>query len=136
MTRWRVFVVVQTSRRLPEAVLTGCIPVFFGPPFHTVPLADQLDYRSFAIFFNFTQPSSWNEGLPVRWTLDMSERAVAPVNSEFWVPDLPNILDFTINVPNAMVRSSSDALVGWPVRMITCNVDTASVYHNHNCPAA
>lgn len=30
---------VQSSRRLSEAVLSGCIPVFFGPPFHTLPLA-------------------------------------------------------------------------------------------------
>lgn len=30
---------VQSSRRLSEAVLNGCIPVFIGPPFHTLPLA-------------------------------------------------------------------------------------------------
>ena len=31
----------QTSRRLPEAVMAGCVPVFLGPPFHSMPLANQ-----------------------------------------------------------------------------------------------
>lgn len=32
----------QTSRRLPEAIMAGCIPVFPGPPYHTMPLADEV----------------------------------------------------------------------------------------------
>ena len=31
----------QTSRRLPEAVMAGCVPVFLGPPFHSMPLVHQ-----------------------------------------------------------------------------------------------
>ena len=31
----------QTSRRLPEAVMSGCVPVFMGPPFHSMPLVNQ-----------------------------------------------------------------------------------------------
>ena len=31
----------QTSRRLPEAVMAGCVPVFLGPPFHSMPLVNQ-----------------------------------------------------------------------------------------------
>ena len=35
----------QTSRRLPEAVMAGCVPVFLGPPFHSMPLANQARSR-------------------------------------------------------------------------------------------
>lgn len=28
----------QSSQRLTEAFLTGCIPVFIGPPWHSLPL--------------------------------------------------------------------------------------------------
>ncbi len=39
----------QSSRRLTEIVLAGCIPVFIGPPFHTLPLAADIDYPSFSV---------------------------------------------------------------------------------------
>lgn len=42
---------VQSSRRITEAILTGCIPVFIGAPFHAMPLTDVVDYASFALFF-------------------------------------------------------------------------------------
>jgi hypothetical protein len=45
----------QASRTLPAAVLTGCIPVFFGPPFHALPFAGDIDYRNIAMFFNITE---------------------------------------------------------------------------------
>ena len=32
----------QSSRRLSEIFLTGCIPVFLGPPYHTMPSPDQV----------------------------------------------------------------------------------------------
>ena len=32
----------QTSRRLPEAIMAGCIPVFPGPPYHTLPIANMV----------------------------------------------------------------------------------------------
>lgn len=35
----------QSSRRLSEAMLTGCIPVFIGEPFHSLPLAADVDYK-------------------------------------------------------------------------------------------
>ena len=31
----------QSSQRLTEAFLTGCIPVFLGPPWHTLPFAHE-----------------------------------------------------------------------------------------------
>lgn len=32
----------QSSQRLTEAFLTGCIPVFVGPPFHSLPFRNQV----------------------------------------------------------------------------------------------
>lgn len=49
---------VQSSRRLSEVILSGCIPVFIGPPFHTLPLQLDVDYKSMGIFINITN-SSW-----------------------------------------------------------------------------
>lgn len=40
----------QSSMRLSEIILAGCIPVFFGPPFHTLPLADVITYSEFSVF--------------------------------------------------------------------------------------
>ena len=41
-----------SSRRLTDVVLSGCIPVFIGPPWHAMPLARHLDYTTFAVFVN------------------------------------------------------------------------------------
>jgi hypothetical protein len=32
----------QSSQRLTEAFLTGCIPVFIGPPWHALPLRQKV----------------------------------------------------------------------------------------------
>eukprot|EP00884_Botryococcus_braunii_P001170 jgi/Botrbrau1/11053/Bobra.92_2s0024.1 len=92
----------QTSRRLPEAVMTGCIPVFVGPPYHTMPLTNALDYSKFALFFNVTGEASWNVNQTIRWELDLALRCPAPTFSEFWVPDMKDIFSYTINVPSVM----------------------------------
>ncbi|BDA47818.1 hypothetical protein COCOBI_11-0750 [Coccomyxa sp. Obi] len=39
-----------STRRLTDAMLAGCIPVFLGPPWHSLPLARWVDYTTFAIF--------------------------------------------------------------------------------------
>ena len=31
----------QSSQRITEAFLTGCIPVFLGPPWHTLPFSHE-----------------------------------------------------------------------------------------------
>ena len=45
----------QASRALPAAALAGCIPVFFGPPFHALPFAGDVQYHKIAMFFNITE---------------------------------------------------------------------------------
>lgn len=46
----------QTSRSLPSAMLSGCIPVFFGPPYHTLFLSNDIDYASIGVFFEILLP--------------------------------------------------------------------------------
>ena len=45
-----------SSRRLTDAVLSGCIPVFIGPPWHEMPLPDYVEYTAFAVFIVAQQP--------------------------------------------------------------------------------
>ena len=55
---------VQSSRRLSEVILAGCVPVFIGPPFHTLPLAQFVDYSAMSLFFNISRPTWLNDSSP------------------------------------------------------------------------
>ena len=41
-----------SARRTSEIFMAGCIPVFLGPPFGSMPLADAIDYKASSLFFN------------------------------------------------------------------------------------
>ena len=95
---------VQSSRRLSEAVLSGCIPVFIGPPFHSLPLHLDVDYSSMSIFMNVTNSSWIDESSPHHlknklvthlWPLDdvKLEDQLIPVDN------LYEVVDFLRNVP-------------------------------------
>lgn len=51
----------QSTRRLTEIFLAGCIPVFLGPPYNTMPFAEDVQYTSIGVFFNITDHSQWLE---------------------------------------------------------------------------
>ena len=57
----------QSSRRVSEAALSGCVPVFLGPPFHVLPLADAIDYASFSIFIRVRDAGAWIDPAAPRW---------------------------------------------------------------------
>lgn len=40
-----------SSSRLTDVMLAGCIPVFVGPPWHAMPLASEILYHEFSVFF-------------------------------------------------------------------------------------
>lgn len=42
----------QGTRHLSEVFLSGCIPVFIGPPFSSMPLAEYVDYAATSIFIH------------------------------------------------------------------------------------
>lgn len=35
----------QSTRRLSEVFMGGSIPVFVGPPYHSMPFSDFIDYK-------------------------------------------------------------------------------------------
>lgn len=83
---------VQSSRRLSEIVLAGCIPVFLGPPFHTLPLAQYVNYAQMGIFFNISQPVWVNESSPNHLQNSMIHR--------IWRVDDPSIEQHFVHVAN------------------------------------
>ncbi len=72
----------QSSRRITEVVLAGCIPVLIMPPMHTLPLAAFVDYQKFAVVVRVPDASPW----------------MAPGSYEdaFWTNDTS--LDTTVNI--------------------------------------
>ena len=61
---WQVFCLVlagdaQSTRRLSEIFMAGCIPVFVGPPYNSMPLADDVHYKSIGVFFNISNYKAW-----------------------------------------------------------------------------
>lgn len=82
----------QSSRRLSEVVLSGCVPVFLGPPFHSLPLAQDVDYAGMAVFLSVrdtpwvdtASPNALQNHMAARlWPLDdpALEAAVVHVDS-------------------------------------------------------
>ena len=96
---------VQSSRRISEAILSGCIPVFIGPPFHSLPLHLDVDYSSMAIFMNVTNSSAWidetsphhlkNKLVTHIWPLDdvKLEDQLVPVDN------MEHVVDYLRNLP-------------------------------------
>lgn len=61
-----------SARRTSEIFMAGCIPVFLGPPYGSMPLADGgIDYRASSLFFNVTD---------YRWRLS----SLPNPRSRFW----------------------------------------------------
>jgi len=48
-----------SSRRLSEVILNGCVPVFIGPPWHTLPLRHIVPYHDFSVFIQHLPPLPW-----------------------------------------------------------------------------
>lgn len=56
-----------STRRFSEIMTAGCIPVFIGPPYHSMPLIHDVDYRNAAVFFSIQNHSPWmNAKMEVR----------------------------------------------------------------------
>ncbi|KAK9822652.1 hypothetical protein WJX81_003745 [Elliptochloris bilobata] len=87
----------QSSQRLTEAFLTGCIPVFVGPPWHSLPLTQMVDYSAAGVFLNITF-TGVEGGVPWWWThpeikaqegLDPRAQDIDRFSPAWWFPDVP-----------------------------------------------
>ena len=58
-SQFKIFFLIQATQLLSEAFAAGCIPVFVGPPWHSMPFADIVDYKSSAIFLNISDYTGW-----------------------------------------------------------------------------
>lgn len=47
------------SRRLAEIIMSGCVPVFLGPPFAPLPLDGVVNWSNFALGFYITNHREW-----------------------------------------------------------------------------
>lgn len=80
----------QSTRSLSEIVMAGCIPVFIGPPFHSLPLSTYVDYKM-GIFINISQ-QSWiddtsadylrNHMVRDAWPLELAQQDIDIVQLE------------------------------------------------------
>lgn len=55
-SRWCIVVAgdTQSSRRVSEVMLTGCVPIFIGPPWHILPFSRRIPWQEFSLFINMS----------------------------------------------------------------------------------
>lgn len=68
---------MQSSRRLTEIIISGCIPVFIGPPFHTMPFGNHVDWASISVIFSVTNLNLvrtwWPEEMGDAYNMNMKQ---------------------------------------------------------------
>ncbi|KAK9798884.1 hypothetical protein WJX73_000470 [Symbiochloris irregularis] len=76
-----------SSRRITDIILAGCIPVFIGRPWHSMPLAGFVNYRDLAVFIEVSElihlaqdPHTWRDISP-------NSTATNVFAPQFWFPD-------------------------------------------------
>lgn len=77
-----------STRRLSELMLAGCIPVFPGPPYHSLPFSEHVDWRAAGVFFNISDYKPWSDE-NLEFFLSPSVRSVHETEARWWVPDAP-----------------------------------------------
>ena len=77
-----------STRRLSEIMLSGCIPVFPGPPYHSMPFSEHIDWRQAGVFFNVTDYKPWSDE-NLEFSLSSTLRSVHETEARWWVPDAP-----------------------------------------------
>ncbi|CAK0785134.1 hypothetical protein CVIRNUC_008340 [Coccomyxa viridis] len=88
-----------STRRLSETIMAGCIPVFIGPPYATMPMAADVDYRAFSVFINISDYSGWLQDR-MEWEIHPTIRPYHVLNPWTWLPEA-KVDDLAITVSNA-----------------------------------
>ncbi len=76
-----------STRRLAETIMAGCIPVFLGPPYASMPLAGDVAYREIGVFINITDYAGWLQD-PMDWQIHPTIRPYHVLNPWTWLPEL------------------------------------------------
>ena len=61
--------------------------VFAGPPYATMPMAEDVDYRSFSVFINITDYSGWLQDR-MEWEIHPTIRPYHVLNPWTWLPEV------------------------------------------------
>lgn len=40
-------------------MMAGCLPVFLGPPYHTMTFHQEVDYKAIGLFYNVSEYNLW-----------------------------------------------------------------------------
>lgn len=91
---------MQSSVELPLAIQSGCIPVFLGPPFHSMPMVLDVEYSKMAVFIHIVDHTK------SLWRLDdlhMQDGDLEPdetiQNAPVEVPDVLDAIRHLRNIP-------------------------------------
>ena len=88
-----------STRRLSEIMLADCIPVFAGPPYHSMPFHHSIDWSVAGVFFNISDFSPWMDG-PFHWDMSVG-RPGSPNDGRYWHPDVDSSQLNFISINNA-----------------------------------
>lgn len=102
----------QTTIELPLAIHAGCIPVFLGPPFHSMPMALDVEYSKIAVFIHIVDHTK------AIWKLDdlnMQDGDLEPDEAIHKAPiEVPDVLDaikHLQNIPATVAGELHDQVV-------------------------
>ncbi|EFN52330.1 hypothetical protein CHLNCDRAFT_54573 [Chlorella variabilis] len=99
------------SNRLSEAILSGCIPVFIGPPWHEIPFhRGEVDWASMAVFLNITSEPSWLESPDCRSKQQKWYQSADVGFATVAVPDLPAAYEYLRRMPKDALQRHQAAL--------------------------
>ncbi|DBA72311.1 TPA: hypothetical protein ACH3X2_010556 [Trebouxia sp. C0005] len=106
----------QSSRRLSESIRAGCIPVFIGPPYHSTPIAYDVDWPAMSIFFNISHYHEWmDDNFP--WHLKPNSAATDGQDATWWITDtqvkkhlvhveaLSEVVPYLLRIPYGVVET-------------------------------
>lgn len=103
--------------------MAGCIPVFVGPPYASMPMADDVNYREFSVFVNISDYSGWLQD-KMEWEIHPFIRPYHVLNPWTWLPEV-DVTDIAIRVNNA--SSIAGHLRYMPQQEILHKIETLSV---------
>ncbi|BDA47957.1 probable xyloglucan galactosyltransferase GT14 at C-terminar half [Coccomyxa sp. Obi] len=112
-----------STRRLSETIMAGCIPVFVGPPYASMPMADHVNYREFSVFINISDYSGWLQD-KMEWEIHPTIRPYHVLNPWTWIPDV-QVEDIAIKTEN--VSSIAGHLRYMDKKEILHKLDTLAV---------
>jgi hypothetical protein len=90
-----------SARRTSEIFMSGCIPVFLGPPFGSMPLAHEggIDYRASSLFFNVTEyrcvaTLPYNANIFIHWKIWLGQHDTSGIVDRIFLVSVTADLSF------------------------------------------